>query len=63
LPELVILDLALPKVNGFELLAEWRASSRTADLPILVLTGKDLTLVEVQYLDTEAESLLRKQEP
>src|SRR5712692_2037635 len=63
LPELVILDLMLPKVSGFELLAEWRATSRTADLPVFVLTSKDLSQEEEKYLRAHAESLWRKQEP
>ena len=63
LPELVILDLLLPKVSGLELLAEWRADSRTADLPVFVLTSKDLTREEEIRLRAHAELLLRKQEP
>lgn len=63
LPVLVILDLVLPNVSGFELLGEWRASLRTADLPVFVLTSKDLTYEEQSYLRTHAEVLLRKQEP
>jgi DNA-binding response OmpR family regulator len=43
LPELVILDLLLPNVSGFELLHEWRSNPRTADLPVFVLTSKNLT--------------------
>jgi CheY-like chemotaxis protein len=62
-PELVILDLVLPKVTGFELLAEWRASPRTADLPVFVLTSKNLNKEEEQYLRKHAESLFRKQQP
>lgn len=62
LPELVILDLMLPKVNGFELLAEWRANSRTVGLPIFVLTSKDLTNQEKGYLRDHAQSLLQKHE-
>jgi PAS domain S-box-containing protein len=61
LPELVILDLVLPKVSGFELLAEWRSRPRTADLPVFVLTSKDLTKEEEKYIHAHAESLLRKQ--
>src|SRR3984893_9835529 len=61
LPELVILDLMLPKVSGFELLAEWRSNPRTADLPVFVLTSKDLTGEEEQYLRKHAESLFHKQ--
>jgi signal transduction histidine kinase/DNA-binding response OmpR family regulator len=63
LPELVILDLVLPEVNGFELLGEWRASPRTVDLPVFVLTSKDLNQEEQRYLRAHAESLFRKQQP
>jgi len=61
LPELVILDLVLPKMSGFELLAEWRSDPRTADLSVFVLTSKDLTKEEEKYLHAHAESLFRKQ--
>jgi len=62
LPELVILDLVLPKMSGFELLAEWRSNPRTADLSVFVLTSKDLTKEEEKYLRAHAESLFRKQD-
>jgi len=62
LPRLVILDLLLPKVSGFELLSEWRADQRTAKLPIFVLTSKDLSVEEMQYLQANAKSLFRKQQ-
>ena len=50
MPDLVILDLILPEVSGFGLIAEWRKSSSTADMPIFVLTNKDLTVEEKDYL-------------
>ncbi|MFI5126052.1 MAG: response regulator [Candidatus Acidiferrales bacterium] len=62
LPELVILDLILPDVSGFQLLAEWRVDSRTADLPVFVLTSKDLTTAESDYIRANAGALFRKQE-
>jgi PAS domain S-box-containing protein len=61
LPELVILDLVLPKMSGFELLAEWRSNPRTAELSVFVLTSKDLTKEEEKYVRAHAESLFRKQ--
>jgi PAS domain S-box-containing protein len=61
LPELVILDLVLPKMSGFELLAEWRSDPRTAELSVFVLTSKDLTKEEEKYIHAHAESLFRKQ--
>jgi signal transduction histidine kinase/DNA-binding response OmpR family regulator len=62
-PELVILDLVLPEASGFQLLGEWRASPRTADLPVFILTNKDLTPEEHRFLRANAESLLLKQQP
>ncbi|MGB0034333.1 MAG: response regulator, partial [Candidatus Acidiferrales bacterium] len=63
LPELVILDLILPGVSGFELLAEWRVSPRTSGLPVFVLTSKDLTPAEKEYIRTNAGALFQKQLP
>jgi DNA-binding response OmpR family regulator len=63
LPELVILDLILPEVSGFELLAEWRTHSRTAELPVFVLTSKDLTPNEQDYIRAHTALLLQKQQP
>jgi DNA-binding response OmpR family regulator len=62
LPELVILDLMLPKVSGFELLAEWRGNSRTTGIPVFVLTSKDLSKEEKNYLREHTQSLFHKQE-
>ena len=63
MPELVILDLILPEVSGFQLLVEWRTNSRTANLPIFVLTSKDLTPEEQDYIRTHSAFLLQKQQP
>jgi len=61
LPALVILDLLLPKITGFELLAEWRANPRTADLSVFVLTSKDLNREQEKFLREHAKLALRKQ--
>ena len=39
-PTLMILDVMLPEMDGFEILARLRADPRTSDLPILMLTAK-----------------------
>jgi len=41
LPDLVVLDLNLPKRNGREVLRQVRASERCRDLPVVVLTSSD----------------------
>ncbi|MEP6149994.1 MAG: response regulator [Nisaea sp.] len=40
LPDVVILDIMLPHRNGFDILRQLRASPRTRDLPVIVLTAK-----------------------
>lgn len=62
LPELIVLDLILPEVSGFQLLSEWRQNPKTADLPVFILTSKELTLEEQSYLRTNAAALFHKQE-
>ena len=62
-PELPKVMLSgLPLVSGFELLAEWRGDARTVDLPIFILTSKDLTPLERDYLSAKSSSLLHKHE-
>ena len=63
LPDLVILDLVLPGISGFQLLAEWRTNARTADVPVFVLTSKDLTPEQQEYVREHTELLLQKQQP
>jgi PAS domain S-box-containing protein len=62
-PELIILDLILPGLSGFDLLAEWRNGARTADIPVFVLTNKDLTPKEADYLQKNTRALFRKEQP
>ena len=41
-PDLVILDLSLPQVNGWEVLRSLRADTSTRALPVLVITGVEV---------------------
>jgi signal transduction histidine kinase/DNA-binding response OmpR family regulator len=61
-PDLVILDLMLPGISGFELIGDWRKNAATADLPIFVLSNKDLTAEENEYLRANTGALFSKQE-
>lgn len=39
--ELVVLDLALPEVDGWAVLGRLRAEPRTANVPVLIVTARD----------------------
>lgn len=39
-PDLILLDLVMPKVNGFEALSKLKADPRTMNIPVVVLTAK-----------------------
>jgi CheY-like chemotaxis protein len=41
LPRLVLLDLNMPRVDGFEVLERLRADERTRDLPVVIFSGSD----------------------
>lgn len=50
-PSLVLLDLAMPEVDGFTVLAQLRADERTRHVPVVILSGKMLTVEDVARLD------------
>jgi len=59
-PGLVVLDLLLPGMGGIELLKEWRGQAGTADLPVVILTGKELSEEEQRFLEKQKVTLFRK---
>lgn len=59
-PDLILLDLVMPQMDGFEFLAELRQTEETADLPVVVITGRDLDIDERQRLTGQAEAVLKK---
>jgi CheY-like chemotaxis protein len=51
LPDLVILDLAIPDKDGFEILAELKQDSQLDSIPVVVITAKDLSETEKELLN------------
>ena len=59
--DLMIVDLMMPEVSGFDVIAHVRADSTLRKLPILVLSAKILTLDEREMLDSNVQGLAQKQ--
>lgn len=72
IPDGIILDLMMPDVDGFEVLDNLRGSVEIRNIPVLVLTAKDLSMKELSKLksnnikhliykgDVDIESMLSK---
>ncbi|MBV9231273.1 MAG: response regulator transcription factor, partial [Chloroflexi bacterium] len=59
-PDLVILDLMLPGIDGLEVCRRLRANPTTSDVPILMLTAKDEVSDRIVGLQTGADDYLTK---
>lgn len=59
-PEVVLLDLKLPKVDGLEVLKRVRADERTRLLPVVVLTSSDEEQDLIESYNRGANSYVRK---
>ncbi len=59
-PDLVVLDLMMPEMDGFAVLDALRADSTTQDIPVIVVTAKLLSPQERERLNGQIEALLQK---
>jgi threonine synthase len=60
LPDLIVTDLMMPELDGFSLVAQLRDDPRTHDIPIIVVSAKDITPDERKRLDGHIEALFQK---
>ena len=58
--DLILLDVMLPKKNGFEILKQIRADARLKALPVIVLTAKGQSQDRATALDLGADLFLTK---
>lgn len=60
LPDLVILDLMMPEMDGFSVIEALRSNPETATIPVIVATAKELTPDEKNRLSGHIQALLQK---
>jgi len=59
-PDLVLLDLIMPEVNGYDVVEALRADERTRDTPIMVLTAANLTEADRRQLNGRVSQILSR---
>jgi signal transduction histidine kinase/DNA-binding response OmpR family regulator/HAMP domain-containing protein len=59
-PDIIMLDLMMPEMNGFEFLVEMRKRAEWRDIPVLVVTAKDLSAEERSRLNGDVAHVLQK---
>ncbi|HEX6641760.1 MAG TPA: response regulator [Thermoanaerobaculia bacterium] len=59
-PDVIILDLMMPNMSGFEVADALKDDPRTANIPILVLTSKEISIGDRKLLHTKVSSFVQK---
>ncbi|HEY9619727.1 MAG TPA: PAS domain-containing protein [Crinalium sp.] len=60
-PDLILLDLMMPEMNGFQFITALRQNPQWRSLPIIVVTAMDLTLADHLHLNGYVEQILQKE--
>jgi threonine synthase len=60
LPDLIVTDLTMPGIDGFGLVEELKLDPRTKDIPVVVVSAKDMTSEERKRLNGHIEAVYQK---
>jgi threonine synthase len=60
LPDLIVTDLTMPGIDGFGLVEELKLDPRTRDIPVVVVSAKDITPDERKRLNGHIEAVYQK---
>ena len=60
LPDLILLDLMLPKIDGMTILKELKNNAEYKSIPVIILTAKSLELDKVRGLESGADDFITK---
>lgn len=59
-PKLIILDVMLPDMDGFEILKKLKTNPKTRDIAVIMATAKDSEIEKIEALDNGADDYLTK---
>jgi len=59
-PDIILLDLMMPEMDGFEFLTEMRKRPHWADIPVVVITAMSLTNEDREKLNQQVQRILQK---
>ncbi len=60
-PDIILLDIIMPRLDGFGVIESLRADPQTRDLPIIVISAKELTAAESSRLKEMVSLVMKKQ--
>ena len=59
-PDIILLDLMMPEMDGFQFIAALQAQAGVAKIPVIVITALDLTAADRERLNSGVERILLK---
>ena len=59
-PDVLILDLLMPEVDGFDVVKYIKKDKKLDDIPIVIMTNKDITKEDLRLLNNRIESIIEK---
>ena len=59
-PEIILLDLMMPRMDGFQFLTELRKTESGRNIPVVVITAMDLSVTDHQQLNGQVKQILQK---
>lgn len=59
-PSVILLDLMMPEMDGFEVIQELQSNEKWAQIPVVIITAKDLTQEEREFLNHSTKVVLQK---
>ncbi|WP_094228910.1 response regulator [Methanolobus psychrotolerans] len=60
IPDILIVDLMMPEVTGFDVISTLKSDPHTIHIPLIVCTAKDMKTEEIEFLNKNASGIIQK---